>query len=148
MPSAVTRDFLQVTEQFINDEVPTASTKARYQIALLAELQSAQGTIHPREFAERYFSIGDRMRYIDTLQQAGIPIEVFDKDTALVESRLRQIRLDFESGLIMMGTPENLRHVHMRQVENNRTHVEFEDRVKRVEGRGRKKHGRDNRRDS
>ncbi len=148
IPPAVTRNFLQATEQFINEDVPNPGTKARYQIALLAELQSTRGTIHPREFAEQHFNAGDRQRYIDKLRQAEVPTQVFPKDTAMVESRLQRIRLDFESGLIMMGSPENMRHVRMRQVEDDRTHVEFEDKVKRIQGRGRRKRGRDNRRDS
>ncbi len=148
VPSAVTRAFLQATEGFINDEIRNATTKARYQIALLAEMQSTHGTIRPRDFAEQHFNTSDRQRYIDHLQQAQVPTQGFEKDTKLVESRLKNIRLDFESGLIMMGTAENMRHVHMRQIENDRTHVEFEDKVKRIQGRGRPKRGRDNRRGS
>jgi hypothetical protein len=64
---------------------------------------------------------------------------VFDKDTTLVEPRLQKIQWDFESGLIMIGSPDNMQHVHMKQVEDDRTHVEFVDKVKHVGGRGRKK---------
>jgi len=142
LPSVVTRDFLQATEQFINDEVSTPSTKARYQIALLAELQSGRGTIQPREFAEQHFNVGDRRPYIDYLERAGVPDRVFDKDTTLVGSHLEKIQLDFESGLIMIGSLDSMQHVHMRQVESDRTHVEFEDKMRRIQGRGRKKRRR------
>jgi len=46
-----TKRFFDATERFINDDVEDPQEKARYQVALVAEIQNARPSISPEGFA-------------------------------------------------------------------------------------------------
>jgi hypothetical protein len=134
-PEIVTSRFLDATQAFINEAVPDAAQKAQYNIALHAELQSQSPTVSPQQFAQNSLATEHRQPYLERLSTEGLDFQ-FDKDTALVESRLRRLQVDFESGIALLATPEVLDlRVHMETNDNGDTHVEFTDRVKQVRGK-------------
>ncbi|MDY6918240.1 MAG: nucleoid-associated protein [Chloroflexota bacterium] len=131
-----TKRLFLATETFISEQVNEPETKARYEIALLAELSSQSRTFSPIGFAERYLLVQDSQRYIDWLGQAEISPQPFDKDISLINTHLKRIQLDFESGIAVLGDPEVFQeHVKMRDLDDGRTRVEIEDRVRRVQGK-------------
>jgi len=135
-PEVITKRLFQATEAFIQEEIAEPDTKARYEIALLSELSSEDRTFSPRAFAERHLRLSDRQKYIERLEQSDIALQPFDKDIALVQSHLKRIQLDFESGLALLADPGAYKkHAKMRNLDDGRTHIEIEDRMKRIQGK-------------
>lgn len=135
-PEITTKRVFQITEAFIAEHVTEPEVKARYEIALLSEMSSESATFGPREFAQRHLRLQDRQPYMERLDEAEIPPQPFDKDTALIQSRLRKIQVDFESGIAVLGDPEIFEdYVSMRPLVDGRTHVEIEDRLRGVQGK-------------
>ena len=135
-PEVITKRLFQTTEAFISEQVREPEIKARYEIALLSELSSESRTFSPWQFAERHLGLDDRQRYIDWLGEAEIAPQPFDKDTTLIQTHLRRIQLDFESGIAVLGSPETFeQHVGVRDLDDGRTRVEIVDRMKRVQGK-------------
>ncbi|MBI4219914.1 MAG: nucleoid-associated protein, partial [Chloroflexi bacterium] len=131
-----TKRFFTATEEFINEKVTDPVRKARYNIALLAELNRTTTTVRPRDFAQQNFEVDDRQSYIEFLRTKDVPTTTVQKDTTLIAGQLRRLQVDFSSGLAVLGPPDSFReHVKMSQLDDGRTRVEIEDRVKRVHGK-------------
>jgi hypothetical protein len=135
-PDVITRRFVDATESFINDDVLDPSRKARYQIALLSEVSRAVDRVQPRNFAIEHLEVEDQDRYLDALRNWEIPIRAFPKNLELVKSRIQKMRLDFESGLILLAPPEVAEDkLKIESRPDGRTRVEFEDELKGISGR-------------
>ena len=135
-PEVATKRLFQASEAFIHEDITEPDVKARYEIALLSELSSEDQTFSPKVFAERHLRLPDRQKYLARLEQSDIPPQPFDKDIALVQSHLKRIQLDFESGLALLADPDAFEeHVKITNLDDGRTHVEIEDRMRRVQGK-------------
>jgi len=135
-PEVTTKRLFNATEGFIHEEVTEPEMKARYELALLAELGSQARTFDPRVFARRHLRVEDRQKYVDYLGNAAVEPQPFDKDTSLIETHLKRIQLEFQSGIAVLGSPETFQeHVRMTDLDDGRTRLEIEDRVKRLQGR-------------
>jgi hypothetical protein len=135
-PDVLTKKVFQASEQFIHDHVPEAETKARYEMALIAELSSQEASFNPRAFADRHLQVDDRQAYIQTLAANGVPARLMDKDTSLIATHLRRIQVEFESDIAVLGKPQAFEdHVRMTRLDDGRTRVEIEDRIRRIQGK-------------
>jgi hypothetical protein len=135
-PDVETKRFFTSTETYINEKVEDPAIKARYQIALMAELNASRSQIRPKQFAEQHLDLDDRQSYIDFLSESGVSSTLIDKDVGLIAAQLRRVQVDLESGIAVLGTAESFEsHVKMRKVQGGRTRIEIEDRVKRVRSR-------------
>ncbi|MGD9116489.1 MAG: nucleoid-associated protein [Dehalococcoidia bacterium] len=135
-PEVTTKRLFHATEGFIHEEIAEPEAKARYEIALLAELGSQAGTFDPRSFARAHLDVEDRQKYIDYLSDASVLPQPFEKDISLIGTHLKRIQLEFQSGLAVLGNPETFKeHVKMKDLDDGRTHLEIEDRVKRLQGK-------------
>ncbi len=135
-PDVGTKRFFQVTEEFINEKVTDPTEKARYQMALLAELQSERGSVSSKRFAETHLKLTDRKRFVRYLQDEGVASAPIEKDTSLIQTQLQRMQIDFQSGIAVFGSPESFeRHVKMKALDSGEMRVEIEDRVKNVRGR-------------
>ena len=136
-PEVLTRNFLDATEEWINISVPDPAKKTRYQTAAIAELQRNRATINPNDFAIDYLEREDRQSYIDHLQDFDVPANEFPKNLRFIESRLRRIQMELESGLTVTGRSDVFsEHVQMKPLDDGRTHIEITDRVKNLKSRG------------
>ncbi|MCP9489222.1 MAG: hypothetical protein MSC31_05040 [Solirubrobacteraceae bacterium MAG38_C4-C5] len=69
-------------------DVPSPETRGRYQVALLATMQSASATVNPREWAAEHLEKSDRNPFLARVEAADIaPTAAFPKDTSRVGSR-------------------------------------------------------------
>jgi hypothetical protein len=135
-PEVATKRFFQAAEDFINQKVDDPIQKARYQMALLAELQSERRAIRPRQFAEANFRVADRQSFIEFIGSQGVSTSQVEKNAALIQGQLQRMQIDFQSGLAVFGSPESFdRHVKMKTLDDGGMRVEIEDRVKAVRGR-------------
>jgi hypothetical protein len=135
-PDVSTKRFFNATEEFINEEVDDPLRKARYNIALLAELNDTGTVLRPRDFAQRHLDVDDRQRYITFLETKDVPTTAIQKDKTLIAGQIQRLQIDFSSGLAVLGSPESFReHVQMSQLDDGRTRVQIEDRLNRVHGK-------------
>ena len=134
-PEVTTKKFFNATEEFISNYVPDSELKARYETALLAELNSEDRTVSPMEFAERNLRLEDRQLYRTCLLESEIDFKPFDKDSQLIKTRLRRVSVDFESGVGVLVPPGAFDdQVALSNMDDGRTRVEILDRLKNVRG--------------
>ncbi len=135
-PEITTKRFLESTEAFIRDQVSDPACKARYQIALLAEMNSRQTIISPRAFAGTHLDIEDRKSYMDHLESRHVPNQPIPKDLALVKTRIQRMQMDFASGVSLIAPGDVFSDkIHLTKQENGLTRVDFEDQVSDIRGR-------------
>jgi len=135
-PDISTKRFFETSEEFINGEIQNPETRARYQIALLSELNSELGYIDPRRFARDHLQIDDRQNYIRYLEVEGLAAQRFEKDTALIKPHLRRMEILFQGGIALIASPEQYEeYIHMEPAAEGRTKVEIEDKIKEIKGR-------------
>jgi hypothetical protein len=135
-PRVATQQFFQAAERFINQSVADPTAKAKYHIALMAELSSERPRIDTHRFAEDYLYVRDRAKFIAFLRDEGVG-RVVQKDTNLIQAHLRRTSVDFESGVVLMAPPEQFEneHIKMSRLPDGRTRVQLEDRIKRIRGK-------------
>jgi hypothetical protein len=134
----LTEKFQNATELWIN-QVPDPSLRARYEIALISELQSNASTLSATGFASRHLDLVDRDDYEAFMGSQGVPQRSFDKDTTLVANRLNRIRLDTESGVTVIGAPNSYEDgtISLNSGEDGDAVITVRDRLQLVSGRGR-----------
>lgn len=132
-----TKRFFVAAQDYINDEVTDPEHKARYQLALLAELGSNRATLRVAAFAGDHFSDNDRAAFLNRMEEEGVP-RVIDKDTTRIRSQLQRIQIDFESGILVISPYDVFdEHVAIEVLDGGETRVLIQDRLNRVKGRGR-----------
>ena len=135
-PRVTTRNYLDATEEWINDIVTDPVMKTRYEVATLAELQRNVGSINPRIFADQNLDLPDRQSYISHLQERQVPVTEFPKDNAMVEPRLRRISMELECGVVILGKTDVFQDkVHITEIDSGQSRIEIVDRVKGMKGR-------------
>lgn len=135
-PEVMTRRLFDAAEKFINETVLAPEDKARYQIALMAELGSQDTQFRPRRFAEHQLNVQHRQPFIAALAAEQLPANVVAKDTKLVASQLRKLRMDFDSGVLLIVPPAAVgEQVQVTELDDGRTHVDIRDHLKQVGGR-------------
>ncbi|MGF0246238.1 nucleoid-associated protein [Rhodococcus erythropolis] len=101
-----TETFLNAAQKFFEQRTQNnPEVNAEYEIALLAEMQSSKGTIKPEEFALEHLREEDQDLFLDRLRDRGVPTKSFTKDTALVESKIRRIRISTGRGADVFAPP-------------------------------------------
>lgn len=100
-PKELTRRFYERSQEWINKSPDSSTKKARYTIAVVAELQSQRDTISVGGFATSNLEVDDRDGYVRYLVDNGVPRATFDKSTALVESHLKKLQVAFGNGAVV-----------------------------------------------
>jgi hypothetical protein len=99
--------FVKAANASINEDVPSAERRGRYQVALLATMQDAAKDIRPASFATKYLDPPDREPFLARVESAGIdPKKAFPKDTSRV--KVSSFKMTFESGMVLVGDREAL----------------------------------------
>jgi 37-kD nucleoid-associated bacterial protein len=129
-----TERFFTATQAWINSlEDPEA--KARYEIALLAQMNSEAKTITPTQFAEQNLAPQHRDAFRNALTAAAAPSTRFTKDLRLVEPRIRRVAATFEEfDGRLLATPEGFKRFVRVPEGQARGPVEIHDRLKGMHG--------------
>lgn len=136
-PEVVTKNFLDNTEKWINVAVIDPEKKAKYTIAMVAELQKNLTVVNPTLFANQSLEPADQQPYLHYLEENDIPITDFLKNNNLVAPRLRRVQMDLECDISILGNPEVFeKKVQMKPQDNGETQITIVDRVKQMKGRG------------
>jgi hypothetical protein len=135
--SAVTTErFLDTTERWIA-QLTDPEKQARYEVALLAQLQSAQQSVSVPQFAENAIDIDDHQSFRDAVQVGGLRWGTFRKDTSGIKSRIKRVAYNFASGIKIVGHPDAVeQHVAVENLEGIRARVTVEDDLNRVSSHG------------
>ena len=134
-PEVTTKKFFNATEEFISSYVPDPELKARYETALLAELNNEDRTVSPMAFAERHLRLEDRQLFRECLTENEVDFRPFDKDSELIKTRLRRVSVDFESGVGVLVPPDAFdEQVAVSNMDDGRTRMEILDRLKKIRG--------------
>jgi hypothetical protein len=137
-PARATQEFLDVTEEFIAT-VESPERRARYEIALLNQMHStAVKEIDPLKFAQANMDRADSQAFLGHLKARGIGQQRFPKDTAAIETRIRRLAYNFESGIRLFGKPEAMdAHVTVENAgDGTAAKVTIEDQLEAVRARG------------
>ena len=130
-----TKAFFETTQEFINAKVDDDATKARYEVALLAQMNAPSATITPKSFADDHLDVEHRTPYRDFLGERDAPSAVFDKDVRLVRSRITQMTLATHSGIRISGTTDVIdERVTVNPAGAAEPVIEVRDRIKDVRG--------------
>lgn len=130
-----TKAFFEISQEFINTKIDDDATKARYEVALLAQMNMPTATITPRTFAEEYLEVDHRKPYRDFLAEQGAPTAAFDKDLRLVKSRITQMTLATQSGIRISGTSDAIqKRVTVNPGGTEEPMIEVRDQLKKVQG--------------
>ena len=132
----VTKNFFDATEEWIA-QVPNPERQAQYETALLSELNNERRVVTPVDFAETHLRQEDRQDFRDWLSERDVNDSPFEKDTHLIRSRLRRMRVDFESGISVSVPPDTIEqgYVKISTAANDLTRMEIEDRLREMRGR-------------
>ncbi len=105
-PGMNTRNFHEVTETWINSEVEDPDARLDYEMALITELKSNAKEIDPDSFAMRYLRGEDRQSFTNHIANSNVPMATFTKDVDSIQGKLKNISVNFESGIKVIGPPD------------------------------------------
>lgn len=130
-----TKAFFETTQEWINGQVDDDAKKARYEVALLAQMNAPSATLTPKTFVDESLDVEDRTPYRDFLAERGAPVTRFDKDIRLVERRIAQMTLATHGGIRISGTREAIdERVAVNPKPAEEPVIEVRDRLKDVRG--------------
>jgi len=140
-PEQSTREFYEQSQNYINSRIADAELKARYEIALLAELNSPRNEITLDRFAAENLDADHRDEFVETLSQRGVPRTAFPKATELIRHRIRRVQIETARDVLVAAPPDAMRDGTVTVTGDPHAPGEVEltvrDRVVRVRGGGR-----------
>jgi len=134
--AVTTERLLDAGERWIAG-LPDPEKQARYEIALLAQLQSAQRRMNLPAFAQASIDVNDRQGFREAVQAGGVRWGTFQMDTTAVESRIKRVAYSFASGIKLVGKRDAMEaHVRVERAGESRARVTVEDELDRVHSHG------------
>jgi hypothetical protein len=135
-PPEATRKYFGAAEHYINTQVADPEKQARYEGALLAQMNSAVPTVDPDRFARENLDAREHQAFLDHLKTAGANTKAFPKDTARIKARIKRVAYRFDSGIKLAGTPDAMnQHVEIDS-SNDGTRVTVTDEIAQMTGGG------------
>jgi hypothetical protein len=127
-----TFDFIRAANTSFNEDVVSPETRGRYQVALVAAMQSHTADLRPRSFANEHLDQVDRSTFLARVQKAGIdPNVAFPKDLSLV--KVERFKLTFDSGMVLVGDVADLKEkVELPEGVTSGQPVQVHDHVSRL----------------
>jgi len=137
-PDVATKSFFEATQGWIESKVAEPEKKARYEIALLGEMNRQSHTLSPNSFAKENLDTADQQGFRDYLAEAEAPTSTIEKDLKLVASRVARLSMRFaQSKLKLSGPPEDIdRFVTVNSADSDGAPVEIHDQIDEISGGG------------
>jgi hypothetical protein len=134
-PDVATRAFFEASQEWINT-LPDPVKRGRYEVALIAQMHDQAPTVTPSTFADHHLDARDRASYRAHLADQKAPTSRFEKNTALIEPRIKQMSIRFQqSSVRVSGNAGDVNeYVRINQPGTNAAPVEILDEVKEVRG--------------
>lgn len=137
-PEVQTEQFLRSVQQFINEDVTDSEKRARYEQAVLAELNSQDDGIRPRQFAQKHIdTTAERHQFITRVEHAGLPVDLIPKSLTLIGNTIKRIQMRFENGTTINAHPDLVgKEIKLTGLDDGRTRVVMEDVLTKINPRG------------
>lgn len=133
-PSVSTQKFFTSAQNWITG-FDDPEKRGKYEIALLADLNSTTSIVNPVLFANNYLEASDRASFRDQLQNDEIDLAPFPKDTALVASQIKRLSVTFEdSTLRVVGSADDVAEQVTINPTESEVAVEIRAPVKDIRG--------------
>ena len=105
-PDVLTERFFKITQSYSNRVTKgDAETTAEYEIGLLAEMQNQARRLSPQQFAQRHLKPEHQDGYLAKIEEAGIPVAGFNKDTTLITRSIRRVKIQTGRGASVFVPP-------------------------------------------
>jgi hypothetical protein len=131
-PSLKTQDFFNTSMRFIQKFVEDPVDQAKYRLHLISYLSNEGKTIQPRKFAASSFQIKHRDPYEAYLTKEGVGINDIIRNTTLVDKGIKNMILEFENGVKIIGNQENFEsNVKTEQLKNGETKAVVVSKLKK-----------------
>jgi hypothetical protein len=129
-----TRRALRASEEFFNRTITDVQKRARYQVAMLAELESNRTTINLKAFANTNLAPEDRAPFTAAMQAAEVPVQPFGKDVDLVKKHLQKVKFVFEDGTSVLTSTASMDDgkVTVEPAADAKTRLEVVERLRRL----------------
>lgn len=138
-PDIMTQKYVDTVQEWI-DIQPDPQKRSRYQLALLADLQSATDFLSVSNFARTHLEPSDRDSFSRHAQKT-LPAANITKDLTLVQSRIANVRWDTRSGTVVIASPEAIQQgvVEVADTENGLMKLTVTDEVTKTSSTGKYK---------
>lgn len=140
-PEVITERFMDTVQKWIDTQADPEK-RSRYQLSLLADLQSREDVLSVSSFAARYLDDEDRDSFTAYARKT-LPAASITKDLALVEVRIANVRWDTRSGTVVIASPDAI-NKGIVKVENEQQEgaavITVADAITKISGTGRFKH--------
>jgi hypothetical protein len=137
LPEVMTEGFFRASEQFMNSNLDDSADRAKFHLALIAELSNNQRTITPDVFATTNLSLIHQAPFIAALRSADVPVNRFPKSLQRIESVMKKIQWNFEGGTVVLAPTDQLGEaVIVETIEGGRTQIHVLDRLTSERSRG------------
>jgi len=133
----LTERFLKGAEGWINRGADPEK-KGRYELSLLSEMQSNRSRLSVDEFASAYLDLADRDDFVAAMTSYGSPHRGFSKDTTLVRSKINKLKVETESGVMILAPTDVVAEgiVSIKDNEDETSTVVVTDKITRCTGAG------------
>jgi hypothetical protein len=137
-PELATERFMDAVQRWI-DGVEDPIKRSRYQVALISELQSNNGTLSTTGFAQTHLDVGDQGDFTREVGKTAVPSSTFSKDLTLVRARLENVRIDTATGVVVIARPESMENgtVTVEDEANGVSRITVLDQLSKTSGYGR-----------
>ncbi|MEU6965746.1 nucleoid-associated protein [Streptomyces chrestomyceticus] len=105
-PRQLTLRFHDAAVDWINTRISNPDTQVSYLMAVLVELQSPTPVVDPDAFIKARLHPPHRESFAEFMRDSEVPEHTFDKDTELVETKLRKMRMAFDNGAFLIAPIE------------------------------------------
>jgi hypothetical protein len=130
-----TKAFFEGSQDWINNQVRDEQRKARYQLALLAHINSPSTTLKVKDFADQHLVVNDRQPYKEFMAGRDVPTGAFTKEPRLIASKVKQLTYATQNGIRITAMPEPMqRYVKVRSGAGDGAKIEIHDELKDVRG--------------
>jgi hypothetical protein len=103
----LTERFKRTAEKWINTQISDPERQATYEIAILSELKKPSATIAVGGFAQEHIADADeRESFLSVMESAGLPKAPMPKDTALIESSIRRVKIQTKRNATILVPPD------------------------------------------
>jgi hypothetical protein len=143
-PRVLTQRFFDSVQKWIRTVAKDdPETLASYEVALLAEMQSHNRRLSPTGFANAHLESEHRDEFLNWIQAAGIPRTRFPKDTDLITSEIRRVKVQTARNATLLVPPDMYEDgsLTIEQLDDTRSRVTVEDAIRSITGASGRKSG-------
>lgn len=131
---SLTRDFFDLTQEFLNHTGLTPDYRIDLQEALRSELRSNNQTLGVADFAKKYLNTPTTVTYKKFMDKKGFPGHAVTKDIEYVKSRLkRRQKVVFSSGVMVTTPPDQLNLIEVTENNDGSSTVHIQGTVQKSE---------------